>query len=201
LLDAGGWLAQYEIMRVPKRRFAIATVLMVTAVSVVGGVLGACGAGNVLRKEPNVKFMRPRGAVLFARVNGAVVRLRFNARKRVAPFVCGATEATVHTAESSTSLLYSLKLMAQQSGFTRVQLHDVDGKLLARGTFCIFPTLKTPTKSILKGYEIELPPKVMKRLRSGKAVAVFQDYAPLEGAKPGWNHLAWVLYLEHHTLY
>lgn len=184
-------------MRSPKGPVVNVSMLLVG----LGVVLGACGTGNVIRPEPSVKFMRPKGAVLFARVSGDVVRLRFNAEKRVAPFVCDVSEATVHTAEASTSLLFSLKLMSRQSGFTRVQLHDVDGTLLARGTFCIFPTLKTRNKSILRHYEIELPPKVMKRLRSGKAVAVFQDYAPLESARPGWMHLAWVLYLEHHTLY
>lgn len=165
-----------------------------------GLVLGACGPGNIVRPEPEVRFLRPRAAVLFVRSGGVVRRILFNGKQNLAPFLCSATQARVHTAEASTSLLYSLKLMSQMSGFARVQLHDVNGKLLARGTFCIFPTLKTPTKSILRHYEIELPPKVMKRLRSGKAVAVFQDYAPFEGAKPGWKHLAWVLYLEHHTM-
>ncbi len=169
-------------------------------VLLVGLALSACGPSNIVRKEPDIRFVRPEAAVLFVRAGGGVVRIRFNGKRRLAPFTCSATDARVHTAESSVSLLHSLKLMSQQSGFARVQLMDENGKLLARGTFCIFPTLKTPTKSILRKYEVELPPKVMKRLRSGKAVAVFQDYVPFEGAKPGWNHLAWVLYLEHHSM-
>lgn len=166
-----------------------------------GVMLGACGPRNIVRPEPSVRFVRPQGAVLFVRAGGGVVRLKFGGKKRLAPFTCAATQARVHTAESTVSLLYSLKLMSQQSGFARVQLMDVNGKLLARGTFCIFPTLKTPNKPILRNYDIELPPKVMKRLRAGKPVAVFQDYRPFEHAKPGWNHLAWVLYLEHHSLH
>jgi len=173
-----------------------ATLVLILA----GVILGACGPRNILRPEPEVRFMRPQAAVLFMRSGSDVLRIRFDGKKRLAPFTCVANQARVHTAESTVSLLYSLKLMSQQSGFARVQLHDVDGKLLARGTFCIFPTLTTPTKSILRQYEIELPPKVMKRLRSGKAVAVFQDYVPFEQPKAGWNHLAWVLYLEHHSM-
>lgn len=171
------------------------------AVLLLAGGLGACGPSNIVRPEPVVRFVRPSGAVLYIRSGSGVVRLRFNNQKRLAPFTCSATSARVHTAESSVSLLYSLKLLSQQSGFSRVQLHDVDGKLLARGTFCIFPTLKTRTKTILRQYEIQLPPKVMKRLRSGKAVAVFEDYQPFERPKRGWNHLAWVLYLEHHSFH
>lgn len=184
-------------MRAHKRTVMNATPLVLVA----GLVLGACGPGNIVRPEPEVRFMRPRAAVIFVRVGGGVVRIRFDGKQRLAPFTCSATTARVHTAESTTSLLYSLKLMSQQSGSKRVQLHDVDGKLLARGSFCIFPTLKTPTKAILHHYEIELPPQVMKRLRSGKAVAVFQDYVPFEKAKPGWRHLAWVLYLKHHSMH
>lgn len=184
-------------MRAPKRSVKNATQAFLLA----GVVLGGCGPRNILRPEPDVRFVRPPAAVLFIRSDDGVLRIRFDGKQRVAPFTCSATEARVHTAESSTSLLYSLKLMSQQSGFSRVQLHDVNGKLLARGTFCIFPTLKTPSKPILHHYDIELPPKVMQRLRSGKAVAVFQDYVPFESAKAGWNHLAWVLYLEHHSMH
>lgn len=174
---------------------------MIATMTMVGLVLGACGPGNILRPQPAVKFVRPLDAVIYLRAGGGVVRIRFDAKQRVAPFVCEPSLATVHTAESSTSLLYSLRLMSQQEGFKRVQMHDVNGKLLARGTFCIFPTLQTPNKSILREYRIELPPLVMQRLRSGKAVAVFQDYTPFENARPGWKHLAWVLYLEHHSLH
>lgn len=184
-----------EKMRAHKRIVINATLALVA-----GLVLCACGPGNIVRSEPQVRFTRPRAAVLFVRADGVVARIRFDGKLRLAPFTCAATAARVHTAESTSSLMYSLKLMSQQPGSKRVQLHDVDGKVIARGTFCIFPTLKTPTKAILHHYDIELPPQVMKRLRSGKPVAVFQDYVPFEIAKPGWNHLAWVLYLEHHSM-
>ncbi len=160
----------------------------------------ACGPTNILRQDPEVRFTRPRQAVLFVKASMGVLRVRFDGQRRLAPFTCKATQALVHTAESSTSLLYSLRLMSQRPGFARVQLMDVDGKLLARGTFCIFPTLKTRSRSILRRYEIQLPPGVMARLRSGKPVAVFQDYIPFDQVKPGWRHLAWVLYLEHHSM-
>ncbi|MFH2011051.1 MAG: hypothetical protein ABI333_30910 [bacterium] len=155
----------------------------------------ACGPQGVVRSNPQVKFVAPAGVYMFLKQDGGVIRVRFGNKLRLSPVGCDATAAILHTAESSPSLRHTLMMMSRRDGYGKVQLHEPGGKILGRGSLCVFPTLKTPTKSILHHYTIEIPASVLRRLKSGKQAALFETYRPEGEAKPGWNHIAWVLYL------
>ena len=96
----------------------------------------------------------------------------------------------------SASLRHTLKLLSLHDGTARAQFHDVSGRLLGRGSLCVFPTVKTANRSILNHYTISLPARAMARLRAGKHTVVFETYRPFEGGRPDLNHIAWVLTLE-----
>jgi len=164
--------------------------------------LGGCGlasgcARDVLVAHPAVRFTEPRGAVLFVLVGGAAVRARFGEARRTSPVVCAATRALLDVRRRGRGRRYVLRQFASRPGFARVQLHDKAGRLLARGRLCVFPTLRPLHRSILGGYTIGVPPGAMRRLRTGRPVALYQSYRPWNPpAEAYWQHVAWVLYLD-----
>ncbi len=156
-----------------------------------------CHGANVVNTNPAVRFTRPPGAVLYLEHGGGVARAVFNGQKRSAPVLCEAAPAVVDVSARGASLRHTLRVFAQRPGAARVQLHGPDGALWSKGRLCIFPTLEAAHPGrIMGGYTIEIPARVIQRLRAGHPVAMYQSYLPAKPKGPRWQHLAWVLYLD-----
>ncbi len=166
----------------------------------VGGVLALGGSGctgpEVINPNPSVTFTRPRGAVMYLRAGRSVTRARFDGQKRMPPVVCEETNVLVDVTRRGPSREATLHTLAALPGHARVQLHDSKGKLLAHGLFCVFPTLKAKDPAMRNGYVVELPPRVIRRLASGRTAALYQSYLPAGVEGKRWQHVAWVLYLD-----
>jgi hypothetical protein len=126
------------------------------------------------------------------------MRAAFDGQKRNPPVMCEQAPAVVDVSAEGESLRHTLRAFARRPGAARVQLHGPDGKLWSKGRLCIFPTLEATHQQRLlaRGYTIEIPPEVVRRLREGRPVAVYQSYLPADPKGPNWHHLAWVLYLD-----
>lgn len=182
---SGAWIAA-------GRAWAALTVLSFCA----GAGSSGCAA-DVEVARPAVRFTQPRGAVLYLVSGDGAVRVRFGGTKRASPVVCEATRALLDVRRRGAGRRYVLLQFASRPGFARAQLHDVTGRILARGRFCIFPTLKSHRRKILQGYTVGIPPAAMRLLRAGRPVALYQSYRPQDPPPEAyWQHVAWVLYLD-----
>lgn len=168
--------------------------LAVVLVGLVG--VAACHSAEVINPTPSVTFTRPAGAVMYVRGGGGVTRAQFNGRKRVPPVLCEETNVLVDVNIKGASREHTLRSLASRPGFARVQLHGPDGKLLAKGRFCVFPTLKSVDRTVLSGYSVEIPAVVIRRLARGRTAAIYQSYLPKGAKDVRWQHVAWVLYLD-----